>query len=145
VRRLCRGQTSGGIVGHATSDLNREAAFKLADQHCREVGRVARISGTDGAIEFASAISFHVCEETGRPGKLMTNGRIIKTLAEDVGSANGYRLYTTRVGRPWLRDGKAALLAAGGVRESRRLKSQTQASSILSAVPPGFADRVETR
>ena len=45
----------------------------------------------EGAIQFASAISCHTCEETGRPGILMTRARRIRTLAEDVGHANGYR------------------------------------------------------
>lgn len=44
-----------------------------------------------GAIDFSSAMSRHVCEETGRPGMLMIRARRIRTLAEDVGYANGYR------------------------------------------------------
>jgi hypothetical protein len=43
-----------------------------------------------GAIRFASAISRHVCEETGRPGVLMVRARSLKTLAEDVGHAKNY-------------------------------------------------------
>ena len=34
----------GGIVDHV-SGLTRASAFKLADDHCRRFGRVARISG----------------------------------------------------------------------------------------------------
>tara|TARA_R110000868_G_scaffold44407_2_gene148369 strand:- start:217 stop:441 length:225 start_codon:yes stop_codon:yes gene_type:complete len=36
----------GGIVDHV-SGLTRNSAFKLADNHCRKFGRVARISGQD--------------------------------------------------------------------------------------------------
>ncbi len=54
-----------------------------------------------GAIQFASAISQRVCEETGRPGVLMIrNRRRIRTLAEDVGIANGYCCSTTEAEEP---------------------------------------------
>jgi len=46
-----------------------------------------------GTIDFACRLSRHVCEETGRPGLLMTKGRMLRTLAEDVGNREGYRRY----------------------------------------------------
>lgn len=36
----------GGLVSHATG-LYRGEAFQLADNHCRQFGRAARISGQD--------------------------------------------------------------------------------------------------
>lgn len=36
----------GGILSHV-SGLDRDAAFKMADDSCRKYNRVARISGTD--------------------------------------------------------------------------------------------------
>ena len=45
----------------------------------------------EGAASMASAMSYHVCEETGRPGTLMARNRWVRTLAEDVGRMRGYR------------------------------------------------------
>jgi hypothetical protein len=51
-----------------------------------------------GAIDFACRLSGHVCEETGRPGTLMVKGRMLRTFAEDVGGAQGYRRYQPETG-----------------------------------------------
>ena len=51
-----------------------------------------------GAIDFACRLSGHVCEETGRPGTLMVRGRTLRTFAEDVGGAQGYRRYQPETG-----------------------------------------------
>ena len=37
----------GGVISHV-SGLDRDKAFKLADDHCHKYGRVARISGENG-------------------------------------------------------------------------------------------------
>jgi hypothetical protein len=42
------------------------------------------------AKEFACALSYHICEVTGRPGVMMIRGRRLRTLAEDFGVADGY-------------------------------------------------------
>jgi hypothetical protein len=52
-----------------------------------------RYDWCSGAIDFACRLSHHVCEETGRPGILMVRGRMLRTFAEDVGSAKEYRRY----------------------------------------------------
>lgn len=44
-----------------------------------------------GAVRLASAMSYRVCEETGRPGMLMVRNRWVRTLAEDVGRMHGFR------------------------------------------------------
>jgi hypothetical protein len=59
-----------------------------------------RCDWCSGAINFACHLSRHVCEETGRPGILMVRGRMLRTLAEDVGSANEYRRYQPDAGVP---------------------------------------------
>ena len=43
-----------------------------------------------GAVRMTMALSHRVCEETGRPGMLMTRNRWVRTLAEDVGRTHGY-------------------------------------------------------
>lgn len=45
---------------------------------------------SQGAIRLASAMSYLVCEETGRPGTLMATNRGVRTLAEDFGRRHGY-------------------------------------------------------
>jgi hypothetical protein len=42
------------------------------------------------AKDFASALSYHLCEVTGRPGVMMIRGRRLRTLAEVVGIPDGY-------------------------------------------------------
>lgn len=43
---LVASNSAGGIVGHI-SNVNRAQGFALADAHCKEQGKVARISGQD--------------------------------------------------------------------------------------------------
>lgn len=57
-----------------------------------------RCDWCSGAIDFACRLSGHVCEETGRPGTLMVKGRMLRTFAEDVGGAQGYRRYQPETG-----------------------------------------------
>jgi len=37
---------AGGIIEHSTAG-NRDQAFAIANDHCKQFGRIARISGTD--------------------------------------------------------------------------------------------------
>ena len=79
--------THGRQTGHPLIEI-AQVKQKMAslcvytDGHC---------GWCSGAIDFACGLSRHVCEETGRPGTLMVRGRMLRTLAEDVGSTKGYR------------------------------------------------------
>jgi hypothetical protein len=59
-----------------------------------------RCDWCSGAIDFACRLSHHVCEETGRPGVLMVRGRMLRTFAEDIGSAQGYHRYQPETSIP---------------------------------------------
>jgi len=51
-----------------------------------------------GAIDLACTFSYHVCEETGRPGTMMVRSRQVQTLARDIGEATGYQVNSTGSG-----------------------------------------------
>ena len=43
---LSGGNQAGGIISH-TTDATHAEAFELANAHCKQFGKIARISGTD--------------------------------------------------------------------------------------------------
>jgi hypothetical protein len=84
----------GRQAGHPSIEI-AQVKQKMAGLRIYTDGRCDWCSG---AIDFACRLSGHVCEETGRRGTLMVKGRMLRTFAEDVGGAQGYRRYQPETG-----------------------------------------------
>ena len=92
---LCEVMDSHGHrTGHPPIEFS-QVKQKMASLCVYTVGRCDWCSE---AINFAGGLSRHVCEETGRTGIMMVRGRMLRTLADDVGRAKGYRRNASETG-----------------------------------------------